>query len=78
MNAYCRVRQCSRNWPLPQGTDDARYLAVLDAALVAIRAFAPRHVIVSAGFDIAAGDPVGGFNAITVNQQIQTEKKVEI
>ena len=53
---------CNRNWPLPQGTDDAAYLAALDEALAVIRAFAPRYLVVSAGFDIAAGDPVGGFN----------------
>ncbi len=52
----------NRNWPLPQETDDAVYLAALDEALAVIRAFAPRYLVVSAGFDIAAGDPVGGFN----------------
>jgi acetoin utilization deacetylase AcuC-like enzyme len=53
------------NWPLPQGTDDARYLNTLDAALAAIREFAPRYLVVSAGFDIVAGDPVGGFCVTT-------------
>jgi acetoin utilization deacetylase AcuC-like enzyme len=51
----------NRNWPLPEGTDDARYLAALDEALAAIRDFAPRTLVVSVGFDIVAGDPVGGF-----------------
>lgn len=55
----------NRNWPLPQRTDDANYLAALDEALAAIRKFAPRYLVVSAGFDIAAGDPVGGFNVTT-------------
>jgi acetoin utilization deacetylase AcuC-like enzyme len=49
------------NWPLPQYTDDAGYLAVLDRALAVINEFAPRYLVVSAGLDIAAGDPVGGF-----------------
>lgn len=52
----------NRNWPLPQGTDDAQYLAALDEALTVIREFAPRYLVVSAGFDIVAGDPVGGFD----------------
>jgi acetoin utilization deacetylase AcuC-like enzyme len=49
------------NWPLPQGTDDARYLTALDNALDVICKFAPRYLVVSAGFDIVADDPVGGF-----------------
>jgi len=55
----------NRNWPLPQGVDDEGYLAALDAALVAIHEFTPRYLVVSAGFDIVAGDPVGGFRVTT-------------
>jgi acetoin utilization deacetylase AcuC-like enzyme len=55
----------NRNWPLPQGVDDDGYLAALDAALVAVREFEPRYLVVSAGFDIVAGDPVGGFRVTT-------------
>jgi acetoin utilization deacetylase AcuC-like enzyme len=51
----------NRNWPLPQNTGDADYLAALDEALGVVRDFAPRYLIVSAGFDIAEGDPAGGF-----------------
>jgi hypothetical protein len=51
----------NRNWPLPQDTDDGAYLATLDDALAVIRAFTPRYLVVSAGFDTVAGDPVGGF-----------------
>jgi acetoin utilization deacetylase AcuC-like enzyme len=51
----------NRNWPLPQGTDDKTYLNALEAALAAIREFAPRYLVVSAGFDMVADDPVGGF-----------------
>jgi acetoin utilization deacetylase AcuC-like enzyme len=54
----------NRNWPLPQATTDEAYLVALDEALAAIRAFGPRTLVVSVGFDIALGDPVGGF-AIT-------------
>ena len=55
------------NWPLPAQTDDARYLAALDESLAAVQAFAPRYLVVSAGFDIAEGDPVaiGGFTIST-------------
>lgn len=57
----------NRNWPLPPATDDARYLAALDEAVAAIRAFAPRYLVVSAGFDLVAGDPVAiaGFAVST-------------
>ena len=52
----------NRNWPLSQGTDDAGYLAALDEALAAIGEFGPDALVVSAGLDIAAGDPAGGFS----------------
>jgi acetoin utilization deacetylase AcuC-like enzyme len=52
----------NRNWTLPQGCSDEQYLASLDEALLAIATFAPRYLVVSAGWDTAAGDPVGGFN----------------
>jgi acetoin utilization deacetylase AcuC-like enzyme len=50
------------NLPLPQGTQDATYLDALDRALGIIRSFAPLGLIISAGFDTAVGDPIGGFN----------------
>jgi acetoin utilization deacetylase AcuC-like enzyme len=40
---------------------DERYLAVLETALEAIAAFGARYLIVSAGFDTFAGDPIGDF-----------------
>jgi acetoin utilization deacetylase AcuC-like enzyme len=49
------------NFPLPQGTDDAAYLAVLDRALGMISNYAPNGLVISAGFDTAGGDPIGGF-----------------
>jgi acetoin utilization deacetylase AcuC-like enzyme len=55
----------NHNFPLPQGTEDTAYLAALDRALEMIRSFAPAGLIVSAGFDTAAGDPIGGFNLTT-------------
>ncbi|MGQ0604510.1 MAG: histone deacetylase family protein [Anaerolineales bacterium] len=56
------------NLPLPRGVDDAGYLAALEIGLDAIRKFAPRYLVVSAGFDIALGDPsaLGGGFEVTV------------
>lgn len=48
-----------KNFPLEKGTDDARYLSALEEALALIRGFAPKHVVVSAGMDIYAEDPLG-------------------
>jgi acetoin utilization deacetylase AcuC-like enzyme len=45
------------NWPLPPLTDDAQYLAALDEAVAAVRAFGPEYLVVSAGFDMVEGDP---------------------
>lgn len=50
-----------RNFPLPAGTDDARYLSALDEALDLVRSFAPAFLVVSAGMDLYAGDPLGKF-----------------
>ena len=50
------------NIPLPAGSGDEEYLAALDAvALPAIHRFAPDLLLVAAGFDAAAEDPLGGM-----------------
>ncbi len=49
------------NFALPSGVDDAAYLATLQRALDALDRFDPSVLIVSAGFDIYAGDPLGDF-----------------
>ena len=46
------------NLPLEQGVTDPRYLDVLEQALEAISIYAPRWLIVSAGFDTFGEDPV--------------------
>jgi acetoin utilization deacetylase AcuC-like enzyme len=51
-------RGFTRNWPLPAGTGDAEYLAVLRQAIETVRDYRPRFLVVSAGFDLVAGDPV--------------------
>jgi acetoin utilization deacetylase AcuC-like enzyme len=59
----------NHNWPLPRGTEDVAYLQALDQALAVVREFAPRYLVVSAGFDIVAGDPEGGFAVTTEGLQ---------
>ncbi|HQU38104.1 MAG TPA: histone deacetylase family protein [Anaerolineales bacterium] len=53
------------NFPLPKGTDDGSYLAVLDRALELIREYKPAHLVVSAGMDIYADDPLGTIKVST-------------
>jgi acetoin utilization deacetylase AcuC-like enzyme len=54
-----------KNFPLEKDTDDARYLSALEEALALIRRFAPKHVVVSAGMDIYAADPLGKIKVST-------------
>lgn len=49
------------NVPLEAGIGDDTYLAALAGALDRIRDFAPRHLVVSAGLDLAADDLLGTF-----------------
>jgi acetoin utilization deacetylase AcuC-like enzyme len=53
------------NFPLPAGTDDAAYLSTLDGTLVLIREFNPKYLVVSAGMDIYADDPLGKIKVPT-------------
>lgn len=52
---------CNVNVPLPDGTDDQTYLAELGRALAIVRAFGPQYLVVSAGVDTCASDPLGEF-----------------
>ncbi len=50
------------NVPMPGGLAAARYVeALLGAVDHAVRGFTPDVVLISAGFDSLAGDPLGGF-----------------
>jgi acetoin utilization deacetylase AcuC-like enzyme len=49
------------NKPMPIGTEDEDYLAALDGVLAEIRAFRPGAIVVSAGLDASATDPVQTF-----------------
>lgn len=53
------------NFPLPKGTEDESYLSTLDRALELIRAYKPAHLVVSAGMDIYADDPLGTIKVST-------------
>lgn len=54
-----------RNLPLPAGTDSQAYLASLHTALDLIRSFNPRFLVIPAGMDLFAGDPLGKFAVTT-------------
>ena len=50
-----------RNFPLPAGIDDVRYLSTLGEALDLIQSHAPKYLVLSAGMDLYSGDPLGTF-----------------
>ena len=54
-----------KNFPLEKGTDDARYLSALEEALSLISSFDPAYLVVSAGMDIYANDPLGTIKVTT-------------
>jgi acetoin utilization deacetylase AcuC-like enzyme len=64
-----------RNFPLPAGTGDAEYLSALDQACDLIRKFGPKTIVVSAGMDTYAGDPLGDFK-VTTNGIRQIGKRI--
>jgi len=67
------------NVPLPAGTAGADYRSVFDAAVMpAVRAFQPELVILSAGFDAHADDPLGGMLLVEADFVWITEKMMEI
>jgi acetoin utilization deacetylase AcuC-like enzyme len=50
------------NVPLPAGSGDGDYLGAMEeTVLPALERFDPDLLLVSAGFDAAAGDPIGGM-----------------
>jgi acetoin utilization deacetylase AcuC-like enzyme len=54
-----------KNIPLAKGTDDARYLSALEEALGLIRSHRPKTLVVSAGMDVYAADPLGTIDVTT-------------
>ena len=54
------------NLPLPAGCGDAEYLTTFDAIVTPVlREFRPEMILVSAGFDAHAADPLGGMRVST-------------
>jgi acetoin utilization deacetylase AcuC-like enzyme len=51
----------TRNLPMPPGLPAERYVETLLEAVDEAVEFAPDLVLISAGFDAAKGDPIGGF-----------------
>ncbi len=49
------------NIPVAAGTDGAQYRPLFEAVVEAVAAFRPELVILSAGFDAHADDPLGGM-----------------
>jgi acetoin utilization deacetylase AcuC-like enzyme len=54
-----------KNFPLPKGAGNTSYLSALAEALQLIRNFAPEHLVISAGMDIYADDPLGKIGVTT-------------
>jgi acetoin utilization deacetylase AcuC-like enzyme len=61
------------NLPLAGNVDNERFLATLDTALEQIRAYAPRYLVVSAGFDTFVDDPLGDFSRASVHFGLTTD-----
>ena len=62
------------NVPLLAGKTDADYSRIFEGILAPVAAeFAPEFIIVSAGFDIVAGDPLGGMAVTPHGFRLLTE-----
>ncbi len=53
------------NFPLPLGTSDIAYDRALLAGIKKIRAYAPKYLIISLGYDAHINDPIGKFKLST-------------
>ena len=72
-----RGRTVNVAWPAGMG--DAEYLAAFDRVLLPIaRSFDPRLVLVSCGFDAAAGDLLGGMRLSADGYAAMTERLVKL
>lgn len=64
-----------KNFPLPKGTDDEKYLIALDEALTIIKNFSPNYLVLSTGMDTFDGDPLGKFK-VTRNGFAEIGKRI--
>jgi acetoin utilization deacetylase AcuC-like enzyme len=68
----------TRNLPMAPGLDPEAYVDALEAAMEEAASFGPDLLIVSAGFDAAASDPLGGFTLETPHFERLTRRLVEL
>ncbi len=67
------------NVPLPPGQGDREFAEIMDRVLLPLaRAYRPQLVLVSAGFDIARGDPLADMLVSPAGFAIMTEAVMEI
>lgn len=64
----------NQNWPLPQTTKDADWLATIDQALERIAAFTPGALVVSLGLDAHENDPLAGMQVTFDGFRVAGEK----
>jgi acetoin utilization deacetylase AcuC-like enzyme len=68
----------TRNVALSQGTSRARYRAAFSQALEQVGQFQPELVLISAGFDADARDPIGGLGLEAEDFQEMTRQVLEV
>ena len=68
----------TRNLPMPPGLEPEAYVDALEAAVVEAASFRPDLLLVSAGFDAARVDPLGGFTLETSHFEYLTRRLVEL
>ncbi len=67
------------NIPLPPGSGDDVYLRAMDeTVLPRLDAFAPEALVISAGFDAAAADPLAGMQVSTDGFRGMTERLLDV
>jgi acetoin utilization deacetylase AcuC-like enzyme len=68
----------TRNLPMLPGLEPEVYVEALEAAMDEAASFGPDLLLVSAGFDAAAGDPLGGFTLETPHFERLTRRLIEL
>ena len=68
----------TRNYPLSKGTDNRVYDATFVRALTYIKAFHPKFLVVSLGFDTHVDDPIGGFRLTTGYYQQMAKRFIKL
>ena len=66
------------NEPLPKGAAFPEYLAAVERIKDALRAFGPAWLILGAGFDTHATDPIGGFGLQTQDYEVLGQSFAEL